>query len=180
MLIKRLIKANIHFNTRDLTLSYSLSEVAAIVAFNNCQTVAQEELAISNLVPTAYADEALPNSYINITTAFVALPEIQHKRLSYISFNNLSIQSKAVKGIENINLTNVNKNYNSYIVSKAYRHVSTEPQVRETRPYSKLYIDTIGPVNPAFFSRKRYTLGLTKDTDRVRYIVATDSKEALN
>ena len=82
--------------------------------------------------------------------------------------------------MENIKIDVVDTNYNSYLVSKAYRYISTQLITRETESYARLYIDTIGPINPSSYSSKRYMLGITEDTDRVRYVLTIDLKEALN
>jgi len=51
---------------------------------------------------------------------------------------------------------------------------------RENKPYSKLHVDTVGPITPTSFFRERYMQPVTEDSLRIRYLKTLDLKAGLD
>jgi len=70
--------------------------------------------------------------------------------------------------------------YKSCSLLKAYRHPSRKLIERENEPYSKLHVDTIGPIKPTSYFGACYMQPVTKDSLRVRHVKTSDLKKGLD
>lgn len=68
----------------------------------------------------------------------------------------------------------------AYALSKAHRHLSRKPMTKESKPYAKLHVDTIGPITPTSYFGQRYLQTVSEDSSRVRHYKTSDSKVGLD
>jgi len=78
-----------------------------------------------------------------------------------MSFHNLDDQKKATTSIEKLTSDEVKSHIEDYtcepyILSKATRHTSRKPIEREVKPYSKLHVNTVGPIKLTSYFGARY------------------------
>jgi len=102
-----------------------------------------------------------------------------------MSYHNLDAQKKATTSIEKLTIEEIKEHikdcpYKSCSLLKAYRHPSRKLMERENKPYSKLHVDTIGPIKPTSYFGTRYMQPVTKDSLRVRHVKTSDLKKGLD